>query len=124
MVRDAGTFRVPFPSGVVSGDPELDSTANYYTTLQERRTFTTNLINVFRFSFVRTQNYGNSAGTLGGILNEFSDRNADEDIAVTGITTIGTAAPGSDDRSPKQIPGRRPSVLDARGARCAHRGYD
>ncbi len=92
VVRDAGTFGVPFPSGVVTGDPEIDTTANYYTTLQERRSFTTNLINVLRFSFVRTQNYGNSAGTLGGILNEFSDRKADEDIAVTGITTIGTAA--------------------------------
>ena len=48
VVRDAGTFGVPFPSGVVSGDSELDTTANYYTTLQERRTFTTNLINVLR----------------------------------------------------------------------------
>ena len=94
VVRDSGTYADPFPmysrSGqVVSGETEVDSNSDYYVTLQESRALTTNLINVFRYSFTRTSIIG-TPGTLGGVLNDFPGRGVDAEVTVTGIGDIGS----------------------------------
>ena len=97
LVRDQGTYVEPFPlftaaatGGGVTGWPESDYGTQYYVTLQENRSITNNLINVFRFSFVRTQQVG-STTTKGGVLDNFPGR-GEADVSTAGIGTIGSGS--------------------------------
>jgi type 1 fimbria pilin len=99
FVRDRGNYQDPFDQssrgGYIPNWPELDNTHNYYTTLEERRTQGTNLINVARYSYVRTDQ-GSSVSTNDPLypasLNVYGPGSPDAGVVVTGLGGIGPYA--------------------------------
>jgi Carboxypeptidase regulatory-like domain/TonB dependent receptor len=82
----------PFTGGNVGLWPEIDNGANQFFNLEERHIISPTLINVARASFSRT-NVSGVAGATHDALQLFPGvGRGDATIAVTGLTTIGSAA--------------------------------
>lgn len=95
-VRDAGALNDPFPNaargGLLPFWPEGASTDNNYLTVEEKRLFTSNLVNVVRFSLVRTDQ-GTTSPVTTDVLDIFSGQNRpDSDLSVTGLSSLGPLA--------------------------------
>jgi outer membrane receptor protein involved in Fe transport len=99
FVRDTGTYTDPFPmisrAGFLTNWPENDAAHNMYATLEYQRLATTNLINVMRYSYVRTDQGSSTAShdtVFPATLNLYGPGRPDATVTVTGLGGIGPYA--------------------------------
>jgi Carboxypeptidase regulatory-like domain/TonB dependent receptor len=90
--RDTGTFTDPFPesanAGFIPTWPETDHTANVVSVFEWKRVATSNVVNVVRYSYVRTDQKS-TGPTTGSILSQSFPGRADTIVTVTGLGALG-----------------------------------
>lgn len=88
-VRDTASQILPFSGSQIPLWPEQDSTANYFSTIEERHLFSANLINLARFDFNRPNDGGHPITNTTPL--QFFPGREDGQVILGNLTTIGVA---------------------------------
>ena len=89
-VRDSGTFVNPFDNAAILGWPETDATGDDFATVEWKRVAANNLINLLRYSYVRTDQNSSVAMDPNTPLNVFPGlQTPGAIISVTGLSGMG-----------------------------------
>jgi hypothetical protein len=88
-INDGAFFHDPFSGGPIPLWPETDHTANQYATVEERHIVSPSILNLARFSFVRTRESADLDNNEPG-LSFFPDRK-NGTLAITGLSPLGSS---------------------------------
>ncbi|HEU4391085.1 MAG TPA: TonB-dependent receptor, partial [Blastocatellia bacterium] len=66
-VLDRANRHIPFPLAQIDKWPEVDNTFNQYFTIEERRVISPRMVNLVRFSFVRTNERARTEGSTSAL---------------------------------------------------------
>jgi outer membrane receptor protein involved in Fe transport len=92
LVSDKGTLANPFASGAVPLWPDFEQSPNLFLTTEERHIVSTNIVNVVRASFVRTDSQAAISPSAPPIDWVPGNGAQGGTLAVAGLTTIGALA--------------------------------
>ncbi len=88
-VRDTASQILPFSGSPIPLWPEQDATANYFSTIEQRHLFSSNLINLARFDFNRPSDSGHPTANTPPL--EFFPGREDGQVLLGNLTTIGVS---------------------------------